>query len=492
MRGYKEKIPDKGRDHVKRCLIDGKASSHKGEEMRELFYPESVAVVGASSGEKNMGKNIVENLLNWGYKGKIFPVNPRGEDVFGLRGYRSIPEIGERVDLAVAFVPAKAVPAIMDSCAECGIKWMAIPSGGFSEYGPQGEELTRVIKEKAEKYSIRFVGPNGLTIINTENGLCLPFLTLKKREYGPISIISQSGGVGLSLIMFLDNSCVGFSKFISVGNKVNMDELDFLEYLAEDESTKVICMFLESVVKGRRFLEVASRVDKPIIVYKANVTEFGARTAASHTAALANNDEVLNGVFRQAGIIRVDTIKRLIETARGFALPPIRGNRVAVISQAGGYTVLLADEVYKKGFALPGFSSSTIEGLKAYVRSDVIRLSNPLDLGDIHSADAIVYAMDRALGEEQIDGAVVVLLRRADAKYTGAYSALSREIYSDIGRIMEKHNKPIALCLLTQADYLKNVQRRMSYPIFETPEDAVTVLAALRDFYSQSRINSKS
>ncbi len=450
--------------------------------MRELFYPESVAVVGASSGERNMGKNIVENLLNWGYKGKVFPVNSRGEDVFGLRGYKSILDIEEKVDLAVAFVPAKVVPAIMDDCGKCGIKWMAIPSGGFSEYGPEGEKLTRLVCEKAEKYNIRFVGPNGLTIINTENGLCLPFLTLKKREYGPISIISQSGGVGLSLIMFLDNCNLGFSKFISVGNKVNMDELDFLEYLSQDESTKVICMFLESVVRGRRFFEVASQIKKPVIVYKANVTDYGAKTAASHTAALANDDEILNGVFKQAGIIRVRTIKNLIDMARGFALPPMRGNRVAVISQAGGYTVLLADEVYKKGFELPEFSPSMIQGLKSYVRSDVIRLSNPLDLGDIHSADAIVYAMDRALGEEQIDGAVVVLLRRADARYVGAYSALSREIYSDIGTIMERHGKPIALCLLTQCDYLKDVRSRIPYPIFDTPEDAVAVLAGLRDF----------
>lgn len=469
------------------CLAYWHKGLHKGDAMRELFYPGSVAVVGASSGERNMGKNIVENLLNWGYQGKIFPINPRGEDVFGLRGYKSISEIQEKVDLTVAFVPAKAVPAIMDDCGKCGIRWMAIPSGGFSEHGPEGEELTRLVSEKAGRYNIRFVGPNCLTIINTENGLCLPFLTLKKRKYDPISIISQSGGVGLSLIMFLDNSNIGFSKFISVGNKVNMDELDFLEYLAKDESTKVICMFLESVVRGRRFFEVASRTEKPIIVYKANVTDYGAKTAASHTAALANDDEILNGVFKQAGIIRVSTIKSLIDTARGFALPPMRGNRVAVISQAGGYTVLLADEVYKKGFELPGFSSSMIQGLKSYVRSDVIRLSNPLDLGDIHSADAIVYAMERALGEEQIDGAVVVLLRRADARYVGAYSALSREIYSDIGKIMEKHDKPIALCLLTQSEYLKDVRSRMPYPIFDTPEDAVSVLAALRDFYGRMR-----
>ncbi|MBU1942675.1 MAG: CoA-binding protein [Actinobacteria bacterium] len=453
--------------------------------MQKMFYPQSVAVVGASNSDTNMGRNIIQNLVNWGYEGEVCPVNPRGEDVLGLKGYASLSEIGRPIDLVVAFVPAKVVPGVMDECAALGVTRMAVPSGGFSEYGESGDELTRLVAAKAVEYGIRFVGPNGLTIINTENGLCLPFLTLKKREPGHISVVSQSGGVGLSLMMFLDNAAATFNKFISVGNKVSMDELDFLEYLGDDPGTRVICLFLESVVRGRRFGEVASRIDKPILIYKANTTEAGARTAASHTAALANDDAVVEGMFRQAGIIRVRSIRRLVDMARAFELPPIRGNRIAVVSQAGGYTVLCADEAYRRGFSFPALAPAFLDGMKEYVRSDVIRMGNPLDLGDIHSTDEILYALDKVLGQRDIDGVALVLLRRSDARYDGAYARMQRPPYADLQGLMSKHHKPISMCLLTQSAFLREVRSEVGYPIFEIPEDAVEALGVLRDHYSR-------
>ncbi len=451
--------------------------------MDKLFYPNSVAVVGASSSPTNMGKNIVHNLITWGFAGNVYPVNPRGEDVYGIKGYASLAEVPGDVDLVVAFVPARAVPEVMDQVASRGIHWMAIPSSGFSEFGESGDELTGIVKRKATELGIRFVGPNGLTIINAENGLCLPFLPMTKRPVGRISIISQSGGVGLSLIMFLGNESAHFNKFISVGNKVDMDELDFLEYLGRDPGTRVICMFLESVVRGRDFYEVARKIDKPIIVYKANTTEVGARMASSHTAALANDDAVLDDALRQAGVFRVDAIKKLTEVARAFDLPPMRGKRLAIVSPAGGYAVMLSDVASKLGFEFPRLSDEVVKGFKENVRAGVIRFGNPLDLGDVLSSDAIVYGLDQVMGQEDIDGVAVVLMRRADTKYDGAYSALSREIYPDIGNIIKKHNKPLAMCLLTQCHYLRHVQERMDYPIFETPEETVEALAALRDFY---------
>ena len=452
------------------------------DDIRKMFYPESVAVVGASANPTNMGRNIVQNLITWGFTGKVYPVNPRGEDVLDIKGYSSLDDVPGPVDLVVAFVPAPAVPGVMDACARKGVKLMAIPSGGFSELGEKGAELTEVIKQKAEEHGIRFVGPNGLTLINSEIGLCLPFLTMKKREAGNISIVSQSGGVGMSLIMFLDNTSSKFNKFVSVGNKVNMDELDFLRYLGEDPGTSVICMFLESVVRGRELIETARSLDKPLLIYKANTTEVGAKTAASHTAALANNDQVLDGALRQAGVIRVDEIKKLMDLARSFELPPLCGNRIAAVSQAGGYTVLCSDEAFKRGFVFPELSEEVVSGFKDYVRSDVIRLRNPLDLGDIHSTDAILFALDQVLGQEDIDGIVCVLLRRSDAKYDGAYAAMLREPYAEIGDIMKKHNKPIALCLLSQCQYLHDVQGRMEFPVFETPEQAVEALSVLRTY----------
>jgi len=453
--------------------------------MRKLFYPDSVAVVGASAAENNFGRNIVQNLITWEFKGDIYPVNPRGEEVLGLKAYTSVEEIPGKVDLVVAFVPARVVPEVMEQSARKGVTRMAIPSGGFSEYGEKGDELTCQVRDLADGFGIRFVGPNCLTIINAENGLCLPFLTTQKRRLGRISIISQSGGVGLSLIMFLDNVSRGFNKFVSVGNKVSLDELDFLEYLGQDPGTGVICMFLESVVRGNRFLEVASKLEKPLIMYKANTTVVGAATAASHTAALANDDAVLEGMVNQAGIIRVDAIKKLMDMASAFELPPMRGNRIAVVSQAGGYSVLTADEAYRRGFEFPVLSSDMLDDFREHVTADVIKLGNPLDLGDIHSGDAILYAIDRVMAQENVDGVVAVLLRRADSKYEGAYSRLSREIYGDIGDIIRKRDKPLALALITQCHYLRHVQSRMDYPIFEFPEEAVEALAILRDYHQR-------
>ncbi len=453
--------------------------------MDKMFYPDSVAVVGASSNPRNMGRLIVQNLATWEFPGNVYPVNPRGEDVLGFKGYTCLDDIPGPVDLVVSFVPARVVPDILDQCARKGVTRMAIPSGGFSEYGKSGKELADVVRRKAAEHGIRFVGPNGLTIINAESGLCLPFLPMAKREPGNISIITQSGGVGMSLIMFLNNQSASFNKFVSVGNKLDMDELDFLAYLGRDPGTKVICMFLESVVRGRDLYEVARAIDKPILVYKANTTEVGALTASSHTAALANDDAVLDDILRQAGVIRVDEIKRLTEMARVFDLPPMRGNRIAVVSPAGGYAVLLSDLASKRGFSFPRLSEEVLKGFKENVRADVIRFGNPLDLGDVLSSDAIVYGLDQVMGQEDIDGVVVVLMRRADAKYDGAYSALSREIYADIGSIIEKHDKPLAMCLLTQCHYLRHVQSRMPFPIFENPEDTVEALAVLRDFHAR-------
>jgi len=176
-----------------------------------------------------------------------------------------------------------------------------------------------------------------------------------------------------------------FNKFISVGNKLDMDEVDFLEYLERDPGTGVIAMFLESIARGRRFFEVASAAAKPIVVYKANTTEVGHRTASSHTAALANDDAVVDGVLEQSNVIRVTAIDSLMSTARAFSLPPMTGSRLAVVSQAGGYTVLASDEACRHGFEFPPFTGEMLEGFREYVRSDVIRMGNPLDLGDIHS-----------------------------------------------------------------------------------------------------------
>ncbi|MBN2168237.1 MAG: CoA-binding protein [Actinobacteria bacterium] len=454
---------------------------------QKIFYPRTVAVVGASPKETNIGRNIVENITAWEYAGDVFPVNPKGEDVYGCKGYASLKEIPGEVDLVVAFVPATAVPDVVDQCIELEIKCLAVPAAGFSEFGDKGKSLERQVLSRAREGNLRIIGPNCLGLINAENGLCLPFLLMAKRDSGKVSIVSQSGGVGLSFIMMLGNARRGFNKFVSVGNKLDMDEVDFLNLLAEDPGTNVICLFLEDIVRGREFARAASAVDKPIIMCKASRTETGSRAAASHTSSLANNDSVIDGIVRQTGIIRVDSIKEMASAAVAFDLPPMKGDGLVIMSQAGGYSVLLADAATRFGFDLPELDDSTREGLKERARADVISFRNPLDLGDIHSSEAIVFALDSALSQPDVNGVSIVLFRRADSRYDGAFSGLAREVYKDIGEMMNKHDKPIALTVLTQTDYLKKIRSENSYPVFETPEDALLALDALRKYGTRKK-----
>ncbi|MBN1288718.1 MAG: CoA-binding protein [Actinobacteria bacterium] len=447
-----------------------------------IFYPKTVAVVGASPKETNVGRNIVENITEWEYEGDVFPVNPEGEDVYGYKGYTSLTEIPGKVDLVVAFVPATVVPDISRQCIDLGIKCLAVPSAGFSEFGDEGRLLERELLAEARDGGLRIIGPNCLGVINAENGLCLPFILLAKREPGTVSVISQSGGVGLSFIMLLGNARRSFNKFISVGNKLDMDEVDFLKLLAEDPGTNVICMFLEDIKRGREFAETASGIKKPILLCKASRTDTGSRAAASHTSSLANDDSVIEGIVRQAGIIRVDSIREMACAATAFDLPPCKGDRIVVMSQAGGYSVILADACARNGFKLPELDATTRQGLKERARADVINFRNPLDLGDMYKSDAIVYALDSILSQSDIHGVIVVLFRRSDSRYDGAFSGLAREVYGDIGQMMGKHNKPVALTVLTQGDYLSRIRSENPFPIFEAPEDALLALKALRDY----------
>lgn len=451
------------------------------EFYQNIFYPKSVAVIGASPKKTNLGRNIIQNIVAWEYKGDVYPVNPRGEDVQGYKGYESLAAIPDRVDLVVAFVPAKIIPGIVDQCVELGIKCLAISAAGFSEFGEEGRKLEKRVIEKARSGGLRIMGPNCLTVINAENGLCLPFLEIGKREPGRISIISQSGGVGLSFLMILGNATRGFNKFVSIGNKLDTDEVDFLELLGRDPGTHVICMFLEDIVRGREFAEVASKIDKPIIVCKASTTDRGSRAAASHTASLSNNDAVIDGILNQSGVIRVNSVRELAWAAIAMEMPLLRGNRLVIMSQAGGYSVLITDEAVKAGFELAELDPKVAEGLKERSRADIIDFKNPVDLGDVHTSDAISYAMDSILAQPNVDGLMAVLFRRADVRYEGALSGLSREVYGDIGKMIKKYKKPVALTVMTQSEYLKKIRAEAEYPIFESTDEAILGIRVLME-----------
>jgi len=453
--------------------------------MERIFEAQSVAVVGVSERPGNLGGYILQNLVAWEYGGRIYCVNPKGGEAFGHRLYTSVSDLPEPVDLGVVIVPAPAVPGIVEECGRRGITRLAIPSGGFEEFAEGGSELRDALVAAARRHGIRFVGPNCLTVINAHTGLCLPFVPIPPDlPRGSVSIIAQSGGIGLDLLARLKDENTGFAKFVSIGNKTDLDEVDYLQYLGRDPATRVICMYLEDVERGRELLETARGIDKPVLLYKANVEPLTRESARSHTAALANDDAVLDGALRQAGIRRVGRLAELAGYAKVFSLPPLRGNRVALVSPTGGILVLASDQCARRGFVFPPLPSSLVADIKEHLRAGVIDITNPVDLGDVHDAEARVYIVDRLMEQDFIDGVIMLLISRmaSGEVSTGGIHGLRKNILPDLEALVRKHDKPLVFSLLATGDVRYNARRTVSLPIFDDAEEAVDAAAVLRDF----------
>ena len=287
---------------------------------------------------------------------------------------------------------------------------------------------------------------------------------------GHVAVLAQSGGVGLSYLNFLRAENLGLSKFVSMGNKLNVTEHDLLEYLIEDPQTKVILMYLEDVKDGRGIVELAKTSPKPILIHKANVGSAAHRIAASHTAALTADDRVVSSVFRQAGIIRVNRFQTTLNYLKVLTLPPLLNNRLAIVSRSGGHAVIAADACDKYGFELPSFSRNFLESIEKHFRASVIKLDNPLDLGDLFDLELYVTIVDNMLKMPDIDG---VLLVHA---YSGVESEPSRNLIKEVGALVERYNKPVAICIVTSESEISYVKQQCDVPIFTSPEEAAESL----------------
>jgi acyl-CoA synthetase (NDP forming) len=434
-----------------------------------FFYPKNVAVIGVSAVKSNLGKNIVLNCLYFGYPGEIIPVGLAKGVVYGQRIHETIESIDRDIDLAVILTPAKTIPGILDQCGRKGIKYAVIESAGFSELGEEGRPLERACVEVAGRYGIRFIGPNGIGVTNLENGLALPFMPLRTDiTFGPVSILAQSGGVGLSYLNFLAEENIGINKFVSMGNKLNVDENDLLGYLIHDEGTKIILVYLEGFKDARRFIEVASTSTKPILVHKSNRFEASARIAHSHTAALFADDALVDYALEQAGCIRLNTMDDSMDYLKSQIMPPLRGNRLAVISRSGGHAVIAADACAHYGFSLPRFPEEILKKVESRLRAHVIHLQNPLDLGDLFELEFYAFIVEEMLKRDDVDGVVLV------HGYRGGYEREpSRTLVKRMERLVEHYKKPVACVIFAEAlekDYLRKSVR---IPIFSAPENAM-------------------
>jgi acetate---CoA ligase (ADP-forming) len=457
--------------------------------MDKFFNPQSIVIIGLSAKKTNIARLILENLLRWGYCGRIFGMNPTSEDaqVTGIRIYQKMEDLPEVPDLAVCFTPARFVPGYLEACGKFGIKNVAVPSGGFTELSEEGKKLSDSLIEIAKKYSIRFMGPNGLMTANTANGLCLPFLPLFRPPVGRLSVISQSGGLGLMLWHLMTNENVGMAKFASIGNKLNVDEVDVLEYLDKDPETGIICMYLESVANGSRLVKAAQKAKKPIVIYKSNTTSAGKKAAFSHTAALSNDEDTINAAFDEAGIIRISDFSDFIAVAKAFDLPPMHGNRVMIMSPYGGFSVITADLCEKAGleFADPG--QEFYDGLNKFTNAGVIKFSNPLDMGDIYDAYISAHVGYEVLHSDKVDGAIYVgQTGRAPEGDNVFANYLSADVSKDNYGAMLSSGKPLAICLFGRVDPVLKAKLTTNYPIFNSAEEMVRAMVWQKDWYARA------
>jgi acetate---CoA ligase (ADP-forming) len=452
---------------------EGKRLMEKHEQFSTFFYPDNIAVVGVSPDKANLGKNIVQNCLSFGYEGEILPIGLREGVAFGQRIQTSLDAIDRRIDLVVILTPARTIPSILEQCGRKGIRHAVIESGGFSEMGEEGKPLEEACRETARKYGIRFIGPNGIGVINFENGLALPFMPLRSDlTLGPVSILAQSGGVGLSYLNFLADESIGINKFVSLGNKLNVDENDLLSYLIHDKGTKIILLYLEGFTDGRRFVEIASKSEKPILVYKSNRFQASARIAQSHTAALFSDDRVVNDALEQAGCIRINTLDDAMDYIKSQTMPPLTGNRLAVVSRSGGHAVIAADACAYYGFRLAQFPDDFLRKFESRFRAHVIRLQNPLDLGDLFELEFYEYIVEEMLKRDDVDG---VLLGHGYRR--GYEQEASRELFKKVEHLVGQYHKPVATFVLTEASEKDYLKKSLKIPIFSAPENAMRALS---------------
>jgi acyl-CoA synthetase (NDP forming) len=447
--------------------------------VKNFFYPERVAVVGVSPSPSNLARAIVYHLIEFRYTGKIYLVGPKGGSFMEHPIYPTIAHIPDQVDLAAILTPAFTLPEIMETCGQKGIKRVVIESAGFSELGDEKKGLEQQLVSIARKYGIRFIGPNCIGVINKENGLATPFMPFSNTfNLGPLSIISQSGGVGGALLNELANENLGFNKFASIGNKLDTDENDLLGYFLKDRGTETVFLYLEGIADGRRLMEISFRSSKPILAHKSNTSEASTRIARSHTGSLSASEEVVNAAFRQCGIHRVTDMNSTLTAIKAHSLPPMRGNRLAVISRSGGHAVVAADAAARYGFVLQPFPEDFLRMVESRLRAGVIRLGNPMDLGDLFDFDLFHQIVSDTLAREDIDGMLVVL------NYNGIFfEENSRNLVGKIKEICLQGQKPVALCVVTTGEEWRlNRRNHPGFPMFADPEEAANALAISRDF----------
>ncbi|MGC8662305.1 MAG: acetate--CoA ligase family protein [Candidatus Micrarchaeia archaeon] len=448
-----------------------------------MMNPKSVAVIGASRDPDKVGHIILQNYIDAGFQGKLYPINKnveKGERIIGFSAYKSVLDVKSNIDLAVIAVPAPVVPSVLEECGKAHVKSAVVISGGFAEIG--NNSLQEKIVEIAKRYNIAMLGPNCLGIMDPESRidtLFLPTYKLSRPHAGGVSFVSQSGAVGSTILDLIAKEGFGLARFISYGNAAFVDEVDLLEYLMHDKRTEVIVMYIESIKRGKEFIEIAKKVGKkkPIIVIKGGVTEEGMQAAHSHTAALAGNNEAYKAVFKQFGFVMAKDLNDLLNFAKMFSSEELpKGDKIAIITNGGGTGVLTTDAVYISGLKLAEFEDGTKEALRK-VMPDIVNIRNPLDLAGDADEKRYSDALSIVSKDKNVDMIIVIVLFQTP----GADSSVAAKL------IYFKKNisKPM-VAITVGSDYTqthKIMMENSGLPVYDSPMAAASSLAELFKYW---------
>jgi len=394
------------------------ADSGKLDRLKFFFEPKSVAVVGASRNPLKFGHSLLENLLDLEFKGKIYVVNPNADEILGLKAYPRVDSIEEDIELAVIIVPASKVPEVLRDCSKKHVKGVVICSSGFRETGEMGQNLENEVLAIAKKAGIRVIGPNTTGIVNTSNNFTTSFVALPKLKRGNVAFIAQTGLFAAAAFWWIvSKQPFGISKIVGLGNKCDVDDAEVLEYLAEDQDTRVIAIYIEGVKEGRKLFEVFKKVakKKPIIVLKSGRSPAGMKASLSHTGSLAVKDEIFDAVCKQTGVIRVSgDLEELLDITKAFALQPLpKGNKVAIITASGAAGVMAADECAKIGLELATLSNDTLSRIRSRMPTWAV-VNNPIDIEPLFEVvgpeESIRIALAAVSEDSNVDSVLILFV----------------------------------------------------------------------------------
>jgi acetyltransferase len=445
--------------------------------VKNFFQPSSVAVIGASDKPGKVGRVVLENLIQSRYPGRIYPVNPSHQEIMGYRTYPSVLELPETPGLVVIIIPAHLVPGAMEECGKKGVDSTIVISAGFKEAGREGYQLEKELERVARKYAIRVLGPNCLGLVDTSTPLNVSFASIAPSP-GHIAFVSQSGALCTAALGWAEANGLGFSRFISIGNKMDIDETDLFQALVDDDNTRVIAAYLEGIRRGEEFLRLAREVArrKPVVVFKAGTTQAGAKAVSSHTGTLAGSENAYIASFKKTGIIRADTVEDLLQISRGFSRQPIpRGPGVAILTNAGGPGIITADAIEHMGLQLAALDSATIKKLREGLPL-ASNIYNPVDvLGDA-LADRYEVAMKALYHDPGVDAVICILTPQAMTQVM--------ETAQKIVEVTASGDKTVLTVFMGggEVDPAEELLRNASIPNYRFPEEAVRTLRAMVDY----------